>query len=120
MKPIVAFRASQAQPEGFVPSADRVLRGDPRQQARNHYADPTGQFNAGVWQGEPGAWRVRYDPHEEEFCVPLEGEVVLTAADGQMHHVQADDAFVVPSGFEGVWENRTRVRKHYVIMQPSG
>ena len=116
MKSIVAFGASQVVPEALIPAADRVLRGVPRQLVWNHYADPTGQFSAGTWQGEPGAWRVRYDPHEEEFCVLLEGEMTLTAADGQVQHFRAGDAFVVPGGFEGIWENRTRVRKQYAIM----
>jgi uncharacterized cupin superfamily protein len=116
MKSIVAFGVSQVGQEALIPAAERVLRGDPRQLVWNHYADPTAQFNAGTWQGEPGAWRVRYDPHEEEFCVLLEGEMMLTAADGQVQHFRAGDAFVVPGGFEGVWENRTRVRKHYAIM----
>ncbi|WP_031409328.1 cupin domain-containing protein [Thiomonas sp. FB-Cd] len=116
MKSIVAFGSSHVVQEPLIPAADRVLRGDPRQQVWNHYADPTAQFNAGTWQGEPGAWRVRYDPHEEEFCVLLEGEMTLTAADGQVQSFRAGDAFVVPGGFEGIWENRTRVRKHYAIM----
>ena len=116
MKRATVFSAGEVSPQSCSPPADRVLQGDPQQQAWNHYADPTGQFSAGTWQGEPGAWRVRYDPHEEEFCVLVEGEMTLTAADGQMQHFRAGDAFVVPGGFEGIWENRTRVRKHYAIM----
>ena len=116
MNRATVFSAGEGSPQSCSPAPERVLSGDPQQVAWNHYTDPTAQFNAGTWQGEPGAWRVRYDPHEEEFCVVLEGEMTLTAADGQVQHFRAGDAFVVPGGFEGIWENRTRVRKQYAIM----
>ncbi len=115
MPEIVTFDR-ELQPEAFTPDAARVLRGDPRQLAWNHYTDASGQFAAGVWQGEPGAWRVRYASHEEEFCVLLEGEVTLQSDDGHSVRLRAGDAFVVPGGFTGIWENHTRVRKHYAIM----
>ena len=115
MSDIVTFDR-ELEPEAFAPDASRVISGDPRQLAWNHYTDASGQFNAGIWSGEPGAWRVRYAPHEEEFCVLLEGEVTLHGDDGRRVQLRAGDAFVVPGGFEGIWENHTRVRKHYAIM----
>ncbi len=115
MPAVVPFD-TELQPEAYAPDPARVLRGDPRQLSWNHYTDSSGQFCAGVWQGEPGAWRVRYAAHEEEFCVLLEGEATLTGDDGRSVRLRAGDAFVVPGGFEGIWENHTRVRKHYAIM----
>ncbi|MGL4576060.1 MAG: cupin domain-containing protein [Burkholderiaceae bacterium] len=115
MKPI-SFAGSRVEPEHFSPVPERVVSGSPGQTAWNHYADTTGQFNCGVWQGETGSWRVIYAPHEEEFCVLLEGRVKLTAQDGSVSEFAAGDAFVVPGGFTGVWENIGRVRKHYAIM----
>ncbi len=112
----VACNVAGVQPETLSPAPERVLRGDPQQMVWNHYTDATGQFSAGVWQGEPGAWRVRYGTHEEEFCVLLEGRMTLTADDGTARQFSAGDAFVVPGGFSGVWENHSRVRKHYAIM----
>ncbi len=112
----VDFSSSGAAAEAFAPAPDRVLRGDPQQLAWTHYTDPTGQFSAGTWQGEAGAWRVRYAPHEEEFCVLLEGRVTLRGGDGSMHEFKAGDAFVVPGGFTGIWENHGRVRKHFAIL----
>ena len=112
----IAFTTNGVAPETVASAPDRVLRGDPQQLAWNHYTDATGQFSAGIWQGEPGAWRVHYDPHEEEFCVLLEGHMTLTADDGAAQEFRVGDAFVVPGGFTGIWENHTRVRKHYAIM----
>jgi uncharacterized cupin superfamily protein len=48
--------------------------------------------------------------------VLLEGRVRLTAQDGSVSEFAAGDAFVVPGGFTGIWENIGRVRKHYAIM----
>lgn len=61
---------------------------------------------------------LRGDPHEEEFCVLLQGRMTLTAGDGAAQEFRAGDACVVPGGFSGIWENHPRVRKHYAIMAP--
>jgi uncharacterized cupin superfamily protein len=98
------------------PDPSRLLSGTPQFETRNHYTDPTGQFFSGVWSAGVGAWRVVYAAHEEEFCQLLEGEVRLTAADGGQTLLKAGEAFVVPGGFEGVWENLTPVTKLYAIM----
>jgi hypothetical protein len=95
--------------------AERILSGDPRQQVWNRYTDPSGQFHAGIWQGEEGAWRVRYDKHEEELCTLLEGRVRITDAQGTVREFAPGASFVVPGGFEGIWENLGRVRKIYAV-----
>lgn len=112
---IIAFDEQTVEPERSRPSPERIVSGDPQQQTWNHYSDPTGQFHAGVWQGEPGAWRVQYDAHEEELCTLIEGRVRLTDAGGVAREFAAGASFVVPGGFAGIWENLTRVRKVYAI-----
>lgn len=112
---IVDFATQSTQAEETRPLPERILSGDPRQLTWNHYADSTGQFYAGVWQGEQGAWRVRYEAHEEEFCILLEGQVRLTDSSGVAREFGPGASFVVPGGFTGVWENLTRVRKAYAI-----
>jgi uncharacterized protein len=95
---------------------ESLLEGDPAPVAWNVYADASDQFFAGQWAAGPGRWRVDYEPHEEEFCVLVEGEVELTDNAGIARRFSAGDAFVVPGGFAGIWHNLTRVRKHYAIM----
>lgn len=112
---VLAFEDGAVAPEAINPLPERIVAGNPRQQAWNHYSDSTGQFHAGIWQGEPGAWRVFYDPHEEELCTLLEGTVRLTDAAGLQREFSAGATFVVPGGFTGIWENVTRVRKIYAI-----
>lgn len=110
------FARSAAAAEVSGPEPGRVVRGSPRFETFNHYTDATGQFFSGVWSAGPGAWRVAYAPHEEEFCQLLEGEVLLTDPDGSQTRLSAGEAFVVPGGYEGVWENLTPVKKLYAIM----
>jgi uncharacterized cupin superfamily protein len=112
---IVAFDDPAPPPEASAPAAERLVAGDPRQLTWNRYSDPTGQFHAGIWQGEAGAWRVQYDAHEEELCTLLEGRVRLTDAAGRTREFAAGASFVVPGGFRGVWENIGRVRKVYAV-----
>ncbi|MBI3228668.1 MAG: cupin domain-containing protein [Burkholderiales bacterium] len=113
---IVRFANSAAQAEQYMPPPEKCRAGNPVQQICNHYTDPTGLFFSGVWQGEVCTLNVQYAQHEEEFCVLLEGEVVITASDGIAHHLRAGDAFVVPGGFVGTWQNLTPVKKYYAIM----
>jgi hypothetical protein len=110
------FRAAATTAEPGTPAPDRLRRGDPRFALRNHYTDASGQFFSGEWSAGPGAWEVRYDAHEEEFCLLLEGQVVLTDADGRRTELKAGDAFVIPGGYVGTWDNLSAVRKLYAIM----
>ena len=112
---VLSFDDKAVTPEAMAPLPERIVSGNPQQQAWNHYSDPTGQFHAGIWQGEAGAWRVFYDAHEEELCTLLEGTVRLTDSGGLQREFSAGTTFVVPGGFTGIWENVTLVRKIYAI-----
>ncbi len=103
-------------PESYLPPADMCRAGNPLQTVWNHYTDSAGLFSCGIWQGEDCTLQVQYGPHEEEFCVLLEGEVIVTAQDGQTQHFRPGAAFVVPGGFCGTWQNLGRVKKYYAIM----
>ncbi|MBU6378747.1 MAG: cupin domain-containing protein [Gammaproteobacteria bacterium] len=100
-------------PEISSPPAERLVAGQPTQRLWSQYVDARNEFFVGVWESEPGSWRVRYT--EEEYCRILEGRSRLIAADGTVDDVRAGDEFVIPRGFEGVWEVLERTRKVYVI-----
>ncbi len=81
------------------------------------YCDSTEQFFAGQWGGEPGAWEVVYAPHEEEFCLLLEGSVeIIPEGQTEGRRFEKGDAFVIPGGFRGIWRNIGTVRKYYATM----
>lgn len=115
---IVDFVDHAAAPQDFRPDAAKIMAGDPAQTVWNHYDDPTGQLAAGIWQGEPGRWRVAYTEHE--FCHLIEGAVVLTDAAGASRRFGPGASFVIPAGFQGTWETVERARKLYVTFEPKG
>jgi len=82
----------------------------------SHYVDPTKQFFAGIWSSSVGTFKVSYS--EEELCFLLEGRVRLVDSNGAAREFGPGSAFVIPAGFEGVWETLEPVKKIYAIWQP--
>ena len=107
--------APSTEPERYFLPTEKLISGNPEQRLWSQYTDASGQFFAGVWESEPGAWRVRYT--EEEHCRIVSGRSRLTAADGTLTEVGPGDEFVIARGFEGVWEVLERTRKTYVIYE---
>jgi uncharacterized cupin superfamily protein len=95
---------------------DRLVAGTPCQAIDNGYASADQAFQCGIWEGGIGAWRVRYTEHE--LCHMLGGRVRLTGDDGTVAELVAGDSFVIPAGFEGVWEVIEPARKLYAVYEP--
>lgn len=112
---IVSFREI-VEPQSTQPGPDRLLVGAPQIRTWNHYEEASGQFFAGIWAASSGTWRVRYSEHE--FCHLLSGRVRIIASDGTRHEFAAGDSFVIPAGFEGIWEVLEDCRKLYAIFEP--
>lgn len=112
---IVDFASSTTPAEHYRPAKEKILKGDPEQNVRNHYSSPCGQFSSGVWEGAVGQWTVNYTEHE--YCEILQGVSVLRDKDGSARTVRAGDRFVIPAGFSGTWEVLEPCRKVYVIFE---
>jgi uncharacterized cupin superfamily protein len=104
------------EPEHYHLPAEKLVAGNPRQTVWMHYTDPSKKFFVGEWHSEVGTWRIAYT--EEEYCRMLEGESVITDAQGHAVTLRAGDAFVVPRGFVGTWEVVVPTRKTFVIYEP--
>src|ERR1700739_4441676 len=98
---IVRLNASSAEEQYFLP-AEKLIAGNPKQSLWKRYADKSGKFFAGIWASEIGKCHVNYT--EEEYCRILEGESVITDAQGKSMTVRVGDEFVIPAGFVGTWE----------------
>jgi uncharacterized cupin superfamily protein len=88
----------------------------PDQAVRNGFTDATGRFFGGIWRSSVGTWRVRYT--ENELCVLASGRVRIRDTAGGSWTFGPGDCFVIPSGFEGVWEVLEPARKFYAIYEP--
>lgn len=113
--PILKFAQSTAPAETYFLPAEKRITGNPQQTLWQHYTDPSKKFFSGIWQSEPGKWRIAYT--EEEYCQILEGTSVLTDTQGNAQTVRAGESFVIPRGFEGTWEVLDTTRKIYVIYE---
>ena len=102
-------------PEMYRPPPERWVAGNPQQRLWSQYTDASGRFFVGVWEGDPGSWRVRYT--EEEYCRILQGRSRLIGEDGSVTEVCPGDEFVIPRGFAGIWEVLEPTRKVYVIFE---
>jgi len=111
---IVVLDRSQTG-ESANPPPENILAGIPRARVSNQYTDASQQYFCGIWTSSAGKWRVRYTEHE--FCVLIEGRVRIESAAGEKHDFRAGDAFVVPAGFEGVWEVTEPCKKWYAIFE---
>jgi uncharacterized protein len=70
-----------------------------------------GVFDWPIWTKEVSRFPYQYD--EEEQCLFLEGEVVVTPDGGTPMTIRAGDFVVFPAGMSCTWDIRSRVRKHY-------
>jgi len=114
---IVSFQDPLPPAESYRPDPVKVLAGDPVQSVANVFASADGRFNCGIWEGQPGRWRVNFT--ENEFCHLLAGKVVVTGRDGTSRTFVAGDAFVMPAGFEGTWDVVEPARKLYAVYEPA-
>lgn len=98
-------------------AADRRVAGAPVHAVANAYSSADQAFHCGVWESGVGAWRVRYTEHE--LCHLLAGRIRMTGDDGSCVEVIAGDSFVVPAGFNGVWDVLEPARKVYAVYEPA-
>ena len=81
------------------------------------YRDPTGRFEAGIWECSPMK-RVPATLARSELMHILEGSGSITNADGMVFEFSAGDTFLVPIGMGYQWHNDTPVRKFFCSYTP--
>ncbi|HEX9208243.1 MAG TPA: cupin domain-containing protein [Steroidobacteraceae bacterium] len=115
---VVTIDEASAREEPLSLDAARLAPGSPMpaQFVRNGFTDATGRFFGGIWRSSPGAWRVSYT--ENELCVLTEGRVRITDDAGNSTTYGPGDCFVMPAGFQGLWEVLEPARKFYAIYEP--
>lgn len=113
---LVFFAEHEAEFMEYATPQDKCLDGQPLQRLWHHYASPGEKFLAGLWEAEPGRWRVDYS--EYEYCHILSGRSVVRDDAGGERELEPGDDFVIPAGFRGEWEVLETTRKIYVIFQP--
>ena len=61
-------------------------------------------------ESEAGALKAGNYPLDE-FVYVLEGELITIDADGTRHEFHPGDALIMPKGWAGIWDMKTRFKK---------
>ncbi len=74
-----------------------------------------GEFVVTIYEALPALLDIS-DPYPyDEFVLVLEGEVTLTATDGEKWTYRVGENFVVPKGFTGTWEMPVKYREMIIV-----
>lgn len=114
-KKLLRIVEGQGERESGPVAAEKLVSGNPMQLTEHFFTNAKGNFFCGIWSSDSGKWNISYT--EDEFCYLIEGEAVITDADGHAETVRAGDAFCMPAGFEGTWESIGTAKKFYAIYE---
>jgi uncharacterized cupin superfamily protein len=110
---------SNADLSNFTPMTDFLVKGQPApvEAVKELYeSSPTG-LHIGVWAGGPGVLHLTDYPYDE-YCFLQEGTLVVTNSSGAVETFRKGDSFVIPKGFKGTWDMKTRMRKQWAVYGP--
>ena len=108
--------APSTAPEIDHPRAERREVGDPERRTWVLYDNAAEGLATGIWECEPGRWRIAMGPHEHELFTVLQGRCRIHAADGTVTEAGPGEAIVLPAGFEGSFEVLEPLTKTYAIV----
>ncbi len=109
-------RAATPTENAKYPS-EMVVKGDGAYTGLIEYRSEDRKFSVGLWQSEPGILKTDAYPHDE-YCLVLEGNLVVTNRSGSRDEFKPGDTFVIPKGWAGTWNMTTRFKKQYVAFEP--
>lgn len=75
----------------------------------------TGDFVVTIYEAKPALINISEPFPYDEFVLVLEGEVTLTATDGEKQTYSAGENFLVPKGFTGTWEMPVKFREMIIV-----
>lgn len=109
--------APAAAPEIDHPRPERREVGDPERRTWVLYDNAAEGLAAGIWECDPGKWRVEFGPREHEYFIVLDGLCRVHDAEGRVESFGPGQAVFLPPNFKGSFEVVERMRKHFVIVE---
>lgn len=112
--PVLVDFCQNPPPTFDYPKDDRRITGNPLRTTWTHYSSAGTDY--GIWACEPGAWRIAFSAHKEEFFQVIEGRIRIHDSQGEKREFGPGDACVIPAGFCGTFEVLETVRKYFVVI----
>ncbi|MGH7804141.1 MAG: cupin domain-containing protein, partial [Candidatus Binatia bacterium] len=110
-------KAAATKP-GQYPKEMVAERHDGSYKTALQYDGTANEFVVGLWSSEPGVLQTDSYPHDE-YCLVLEGTLVVTNRSGTKDEFKPGDSFVIPKGWAGTWDMKTKFKKQYVASAAS-
>jgi uncharacterized cupin superfamily protein len=95
------------------PTENYAVPGKAVPQAASYQAF-AGALTTGIFEGGPGFLLMKDWPQDEVVTL-LSGHLVITSTAGNRSMFGPGDSFVVPKGFSGTWEMKTKMREVFVL-----
>lgn len=115
---IVLFDLDAPRPPSASPSAELLISAEPQCQNRRWYADPSGEWTAGVWSSTPYHRRPMNYVYYEMMHM-LEGQVEIGDGKGEDTIWSAGETCLLPKSASLAWNSREDVLKVYGTWRPS-
>jgi uncharacterized cupin superfamily protein len=80
------------------------------------YVSADRKFTVSLWQSGPGILKTSGYPHDE-YCLVVSGDLVITNESGSQREFHPGDTFVIPKGWVGTWDMKTRFKKQFVAFE---
>lgn len=110
-------KATPAEPgkypkEMVAPGQDEF---DGSYKGKVQYTADDKKLTVALWESGPGVLTTDSYPHDE-YCLVLEGHLVVTNRSGTKEEFKPGDSFVIPKGWAGTWDMKTKFKKQWVAM----
>jgi uncharacterized cupin superfamily protein len=79
------------------------------------YESKDNKFLVALWESGPGVLQTDSYPNDE-YVLVLEGELAITNKSGKKDEFKAGDSFVIPKGWAGTWDMKTKFKKQFVAV----
>jgi uncharacterized cupin superfamily protein len=113
-QPVQYAALSPERVEKYSPQ-ETLVKGNPKQAVQLFFDSAEHPVKSGIWEGEPGAYRLAFPASKHEFFYSVEGRVRVIPDGGAASEYGVGDACLLPGGFSGVFEILEAAKKHFVI-----
>lgn len=103
----------QMQPVQFAVT-ENIVRGSSDETGHIYVTSESGNTMIGVWACGADAEQLNNYAYDE-MCTVIEGVLEITENGQETVTYKAGDTFFMKKGFTGLWESKTKFKKHFMI-----